>query len=133
MIFDTSNGLRSCSCRQYLILVMAEETEEGAVIREFAWVFETMSEITKSWKKDMQDSRFDHFLLDVGPARAIDLFYKLDKDQGKSEREGVRERVRACMCAYIYSVKLNLHKFCRVCVCVCVKAARSVYENLSSV
>ena len=52
---------------------------EGAAIREFSFVFETMSEITKAWKKDVQDSRFIKFLLHAGRARALDLFHRLDK------------------------------------------------------
>ena len=70
---------------------------EGAAIREFSFVFETMSEITKAWKKDVQDSRFIKFLLHAGRARALDLFHRLDKGMtcGLDERNSF-----TCKAAY---------------------------------
>jgi len=31
-----------------------DDGDEGIATREFTWVFETMSEITKAWKKEVQ-------------------------------------------------------------------------------
>ena len=59
-----------------------DDDDEGNVTREFSWIFETMSEITKVRARTEQDNRFIKFLLSAGKARALDLFHRLDKDHG---------------------------------------------------
>jgi hypothetical protein len=59
-----------------------DDDADGVVIRDFSFVFETMSEFTKAWKKEVKDSRFLKWLLKIGKKRALDLFHLLDKDRG---------------------------------------------------
>ena len=56
--------------------------DDGVAVRDFPFLFETLAEITKAWKKWVKDTRFLKFLLQAGQARALDLFHRLDKDHG---------------------------------------------------
>ena len=56
--------------------------DDGVAVRDFSFLFETLAEITKAWKKWVKDTRFLKFLLQAGQARALDLIHRLDKDHG---------------------------------------------------
>ena len=69
---------------------MANENEENhAAIRDFSYIFETMAEITKKYKKDKKEKLMLNFLLRIGPHRSVEMFTRIDQDNSGCVRRAL--------------------------------------------
>ena len=54
--------------------------ENQSPFRDFSYIFETMAEITKKYKKDKREKLMVNFLLRIGPHRSVEMFTRIDQD-----------------------------------------------------
>ncbi len=61
---------------------MPNQNEENqAAIGDFSYIFETMAEITKKYKKDKREKLILNFSLRIGPHRSVEMFTRIDQGQ----------------------------------------------------
>ncbi|EKX37245.1 hypothetical protein GUITHDRAFT_116659 [Guillardia theta CCMP2712] len=63
---------------------MSDDENEGQIIRDFPWIFETIWDLNKRYRKKRKDQQLATFFIGRGVDRAIDMFHRLDKDRGGS-------------------------------------------------